>query len=108
MSSFVPQLDHRPGHVVFVTKRTEARRAQHKEFAVHRWLKPEPASGQHTHEVPTRKNQDIPGNSTQSTHDTVSTLTDLLGRFSSRAAVEKQFPVRTLRANISRTAPFIL
>jgi hypothetical protein len=58
--------------------------------------------------VPTRKNQHIPSNPTDSTYHPVRPCGDLIRRFTSRAAVAKQLPSGPLRENIRRAESLIL
>ena len=108
MTGVVPESDYWPGKIVFVAQCTEAGRAQHEVSAIGCRFDPEPPGGQHASEVPTGKEQNVPGDFPHSAYDAVRARADLLGCLASRATVREQVPPRALRPNVDTTAAFIL
>lgn len=92
MAGVVPKSNDRLTPVVFITESTQARRAQ-QEVPAGRRFQPEPARAEHSQEMSTREKQHVPLHHAHAVHDMVSPGAHLLRRFTSRAAVAKQFPV---------------
>src|SRR5262245_15803426 len=70
VTGIVPQPDHRLREVVLVTEGTQARGAQQEESAGS-WVQTEPAGGEHSQEVPARKEQHVSLDGAHSLHHAV-------------------------------------
>src|SRR5580765_1770618 len=92
---------------MFVPKDTYAGRVQNHKLPEGR-LEPKPADSQHSQNMPARKNQHIALDPTHATRDTLGPRSNLLRRFSIRAAVMEQLPVGVLRTNLRGSQTFEL
>ena len=92
---------------MFIAQRTQARRAQQEEPAGRRF-QPQPAGGENPQEMAAREEQYVPGDRSRTAEDAVGPCAHLVGRFTSRAAVTKQLPIRASRMDLGRAATFIL
>src|SRR5580765_4949525 len=86
----VPESNHRPGDLVFITQGADAGRTQHEISAVGCGLDPQPPGRQDTDEMPAGEKQDVSLNRTHAIDNPVGAGTDLLRRLASGAAVAEQ------------------
>src|SRR5689334_11834656 len=93
---------------MLITQSAQARRAQHKELAVHRDVKPEPARRKHAQHMPAREQHGVSRNAADSLHDPVRARADLLGRLAAGTAVTEQFPPWAFSHNVGGSPAFIL
>src|ERR1700741_5065165 len=100
MMIVIPQSNHRPGYLMFVTHRLQAYRIQHEGPAGLCRFEPNPAGSQHTDEMPARKNQHIPLHIAQAVDYSVSSCVNLAWRLTARTSIAKQLPVRPLPADL--------
>src|SRR5215469_4517054 len=107
MTSIVPQSNRRLRGAVFITQDAQAGRLQ-QEVSTAARFEPEPASRDHSQEMPAREQQHVPLNPPHSIHDPVGPSADLLRRFPSGAAVAKQLPIWMLCMNLGGAAPLVL
>src|SRR5262245_60265932 len=108
MASLIPLPNHRPRLATLISLGTQARSAQHEVSAVRACFDPEPAGGQHSHEMPARKQQHISLNRSHTAHHAVSPRGDLGRRFTSRTAIAEQLPIGALRLDLSGATALIL
>ena len=73
---------------MFIAERTEACNVQHEKLTGE-WFETEPAGGEHSQEMPTRKNQHIALDRAHSADNTIGPGANLFRRFSVRATVAK-------------------
>ena len=71
-------------------------------------LKPDPPCGEHSPELAVREQRDITHHSPESCDQAIRPRADLRGRFSVRAAIAKDLPIRTFLSNILGMAALIL
>src|SRR6267143_2862928 len=107
MTSIVPQSNHRLGPGVFIAKHTQARGTQHDVAPAPR-SESEPADGEYPQEMPTRKKQHVPLDTSHPIHHPVCPGGYLIRRFAARAAVTEQLPFRALSMDLGGATPLVL
>ena len=86
VAGIVPQPDHRPGQVIFVSEDTDAGRGQH-EKAPGRRFDPKPASREYSEKMRTGEYQNIAFDRTHTAHNVIGPRAHLVRRFAAGAAV---------------------
>src|SRR5262245_57363530 len=92
---------------MFVTHSTQTCGAQH-ETSADRSFESKPPSGENSQEVPTGKNEHVVVDRPQALDDAVGSHAHIGRRFTSRASIMEQLPIRTLLMNVRRAATFVV
>src|SRR4029077_7947311 len=92
---------------MLIAEHTQARGAQHDVAPAPR-AKSEPADSEHPQEMPTRKQQHVPLDTSHSIDHPVCPNGHLIRRFTSRAAVAEQLPFRALSMDLGGAKPLVL
>src|ERR1700756_5496325 len=101
MMCVIPQLDHWARQLFLVAHRTQACSAQHEPAGVGRHFKSNPARREDPNEMSAGKNQHVTLDCAYTFDRAVRPCADLARRFSARAAITKQLPIRALPVNVS-------
>src|SRR6185369_16025832 len=108
MMSVIPQADHGPGEVVFISQCAQTGGAQHERPRVCRRFDTNPAGGQYPNEVSAGEKQHVTLHRAHAAYYAVRPSCRLLWRLTPRATVAEKLPVRAIRANLGRGETLIL
>src|SRR4029077_1824561 len=92
---------------MFIAERTKACHITTSKFPGSR-LQTEPAGGEHSQEMSARKNQYIAFHRAHATGNPIRSGANLFRRFSVRATVAEQLPVRSDRMNLRGSNAFVI
>ena len=107
MIGVIPQPDHRPGKVVFITQSAQTGRAQHEGCGMDCRFGAYPARSQNPNEMSTRKQHYVARDGTYPRYDAVGSSGYLLRRFTSRAPIPKKLPAGPLQPDLCRAETLV-
>src|SRR5215216_528133 len=107
LPSIIPEPDCGIGQIMFVAERAHACYVEHEKPCGSR-LEAQPTRSEHTQEMSARKNQYIGVERADTRNNTIGTRANLFRRFSVRATIAKQFPIRSCGVDLCRSQTFVV